>query len=424
MRLLVTSEHRYDRTPDGAVWTTTNHAYPFWARYLAVFEGIRVVARVRDVSEPPLGPHRADGRNVTFISVPFYIGPMQYLLRAWAVRKLVASLIQVDEAVILRVGSSQIANCLEPHLMSSRHPFGVEVIGDPYEVFAPGVIEHPLRPFLRWWFTRRLRSQCGAASGAAYVTQTTLQKRYPCRGYEAGVSDVELDAANTAFATSYSSVELPSRDGAPLKARAGLSGRKCRLISVATLAQDYKGIDVLIGALAICRRRELDIELTVVGDGKYRSVYEQLAARLGIKEFVHFRGHVASGSAVRNELDLSDVFVLASKTEGLPRAIIEAMARGLPCIASAVGGIPELLSAENLVPPGDAQALADKIQSVVKDPNRMARMSADNLKKSEDFRNDVLEARRNAFYTYIKDVTERWVVDQAALQRSESSSSH
>ena len=171
----------------------------------------------------------------------------------------------------------------------------------------------------------------------------------------------------------------------------------------------YKGVDVLIRAVAVCRRRRLDVHLTVVGDGKCRPDLEKLAARLGVSPFVEFRGQVASGVAIRNELDLSDLFVLPSKTEGLPRAIIEAMARALPCIGSAVGGIPELLAAENLVPPGDVQALARKIEEVVSNPGRMAEMSVTNLKRSEEFRSDVLDARRKTFYEYVKEVTAHWI---------------
>src|SRR5690606_2722669 len=115
---------------------------------------------------------------------------------------------------------------------------------------------------------------------------------------------------------------------------------------------------------------------------------------------------LSSGQAVRDELDQADLFVLASRTEGLPRAVIEAMARGLPCIGTSVGGIPELLPTEDLVPPGDADTLARKISEVSRSPERMAAMSRRNLKKAADYRDDVLRQRRNAFYEIVKERTE------------------
>ena len=75
--------------------------------------------------------------------------------------------------------------------------------------------------------------------------------------------------------------------------------------------------------------------------------------------------------------------------------MIEAMARALPCIGSTVGGIPELLPAEDMVPPGDADGLARKISEIVSDSQRMQRMSARNLARAGDFQEDVLRERQD-----------------------------
>ncbi len=124
---------------------------------------------------------------------------------------------------------------------------------------------------------------------------------------------------------------------------------------------------------------------------------------------MHFRGQLASGEPIRDELDRADLFLLPSRQEGLPRAMIEAMARALPCIGSTVGGIPELLPPEDMVPPGDADALARKISEIVSDPQRMQRMSARNLERAGDFQEDVLRERRIEFYRYVRERTENWL---------------
>ncbi len=111
---------------------------------------------------------------------------------------------------------------------------------------------------------------------------------------------------------------------------------------------------------------------------------------------------------MRGELDRADLFVLPSRQEGLPRAMLEAMARGASLHRVHGGGIPELLPAEDLVPPGDAQALAAKIREVVGDPERMARMSARNLAKAEEYRDEALRERRLAFYDHLRKRTEIW----------------
>ena len=114
-------------------------------------------------------------------------------------------------------------------------------------------------------------------------------------------------------------------------------------------------------------------------------------------------GMVPAGEKVRELLDQADLFVLPSKTEGLPRAVLEAMARGLPCVCTSVGGVPEVLSREDLVPPGDAVALARKINDVLTNPERMASMSIRNLKKVKEYCVEILRGKRIDFYSVLKE---------------------
>ena len=349
MVVVVTLEARFDRTPDGKIWTVTMFPYSFWMRYLEVFDGVRAMARVRDVAEPPAGALRADGERVEFHAVPYYVGPWQYAKRAMAVRRAIADGIHSGDAVMLRINST-IACIAERELHRRGHPFAVEVTGDPYDGFAPGALPHPLRPFFRWYFTRATRRQCRRACAAAYVTRSALQARYP--------------AGEGAFATWFSDVVLPE-DGEACKTEPRQSfprGSRMRLIMVGGLERLYKAPDVLIDAVEQCVSGGLDIELTFVGDGECRPGLQRDAIARGLGERIRFLGMLPAGECVRNELDQADLFVLPSRQEGLPRAMIEAMAQGLPCIGSTVGGIPELLQADEMVPPGDVGGASQEDQ--------------------------------------------------------------
>ncbi len=389
MNCAIVLEARFERTPDGAVWTKAPQVA--WEQYLSVFDGVRVVARLIDVEQPSAGAARAGTAGVTFAEIPHYIGPREYLARARQVVRAARSAIGPADAVTMNVPCS-LAAAVEPVLRGGRRPYAVEVVGDPADVFAPGAYPHALRPVLRWWFTRGQRRQCAGAAAVSYVTEKMLQRRYPPGpgAYAVPCSDVQLpDAAFAAGPRTSRPAEIT-------------------LVMVGSLAQIYKAPDVLIDAVALCRREGLPLRLSLVGDGRCRPELEARAAALGIAEHVTFRGQVARGEAVRRELDAADLFVLPSRTEGLPRAMIEAMARALPCIGSTVGGIPELLPAEEMVPPGDAAALARKIRDVATDPERMARMSARNLKKARAYHQAALSARRVAFYRYLRERTEEW----------------
>jgi glycosyltransferase involved in cell wall biosynthesis len=89
--------------------------------------------------------------------------------------------------------------------------------------------------------------------------------------------------------------------------------------------------------------------------------------------------------------------------------LVEAMARGLPCVATSVGGIPELLESGDLVPPNDPDALAAKIRQALDSPERLDSMSVRNLAKAQEFRPELLAQRRTEFYRFLHDITKEWL---------------
>lgn len=403
MKLCVAVEHRFLRTPDGAVWTSSNHSYGDLRRYLDAFDRVRILARVRDVDAVAPGAHRADGEGVEFAALPYYVGFGQFCRRAGAVRRAALRAIGETDAVLLKA-PSPLSCLIEPALHGRRRPFALQVIGDPWATYAKGSTKHPLRPVLRAVLTRLTAAQASHAAAVSYVTREALEKRYPAAdsAFRIAVSDVHLGPE--AFAASPRSVREP--DG-PL-----------RMIAVCALEQPYKGIDVLLRALAICGGRGLDLRLSVVGDGRLRAGLEALAAELGIAGRVEFRGALPSGRKIFEALDGADLFVMPSRTEGLPRAMLEAMARALPCIGSAVGGIPELLEGEDLVEPGDAAALAARIAAVAESRCRREAMSRRSLARSLDFQEHLLRARRREFLEHVRDITALWLKGRGAAAAS------
>jgi glycosyltransferase involved in cell wall biosynthesis len=409
MRLVVTSEFRFSLAPDGSVWTKVCYDYSFWQRYLTVFDSVRIAARVNPDPEIDERYKMVSGPQVDFWRLPFYVGPGQFLRRRDAVRESLLSALKQGDALLCRVGSL-LADELLPTLWKTGRPYGLEVVGDPYEAMGPGAIRHPLRPLFRAWATRSLKRQCSRAVAVAYVTREALQRRYPCPAHSVSISDVgQLDfmAQPKVFTTSYSSVSCDDTDFVS-EARHFGSRQRPRILFVGSFAQMYKGPDVLIRAI---KRLIPEIIPTVVmvGDGKYRAEMEALAGRLGISQHVEFLGELSSGKAVREQLDQATLFVMPSRTEGLPRAMIEAMTRALPCIGSRVGGIPELLHENDLVDAGDVIGLANKIKQVVTSPDRLSEMSKRNLGRANEYRPIVLDERRIQFYRFLRQATERWL---------------
>ncbi len=142
-----------------------------------------------------------------------------------------------------------------------------------------------------------------------------------------------------------------------------------RVISVARL-QEPKDFGSLVVAAALLRRRGIDLRVEIVGEGPDRPEVEAVIAEHDARRYVRLLGHRDDVPAL---LRAADVFVLSTRWEGLPYSILEAMAAGLPVVASAVGGIPELVSdgvTGALVRPQDPSALARALAHLAQLPDR------------------------------------------------------
>jgi glycosyltransferase involved in cell wall biosynthesis len=186
---------------------------------------------------------------------------------------------------------------------------------------------------------------------------------------------------------------------------AKVAPRPARVVTVGSLDHLYKGPDVLIKAAAVCRGEGVDVRLIVAGGGRHQESLRKQAVKLGIGSAVCFRGQL-TGEQVRRELDAADLFVLPSRQEGLPRALLEAMARALPAIGSNVGGIPELLAPGALVAANDVRALASKIRELLASPARLSALSERNLRVAREYEESRLERRRRDFLRQVRAAAE------------------
>ncbi len=179
-------------------------------------------------------------------------------------------------------------------------------------------------------------------------------------------------------------VFLP-RDPAEARRRIGIPGDGPVVAYVGKLVP-RKGVDTLIEAMGILAARDGGApRLVMAGIGGLREPLEQRAVQLGVADRITWLGKVAHDE-VGWVMATGDVFVLPSLSEGLPTVVCEAMACGLPVVATAVDGTPEIvddLATGLLIPPHDADALAAALARVLDDPALRARMGAEALRRSE-----------------------------------------
>ncbi|MBI5211570.1 MAG: glycosyltransferase family 4 protein [Elusimicrobia bacterium] len=191
-----------------------------------------------------------------------------------------------------------------------------------------------------------------------------------------------------------------SRAGGP-SPEAGRAGapRGPYILCVARQAP-YKGLDVLLMAFARFLEKRKGIKLVVVGRDQLAGALPRFCRTLGIEEQVVFTGALPPAS-VRRLIEGCLFFVLPSRRETLGMALLEAMACGKACVASRVGGVPELAADKKhalLVPPGDVEALARAMGLLASDPGERKRLGTSARERSRRFQWGGVAASYAAIY--------------------------
>lgn len=356
-----------------------------WDRYLEHFDNIFVVARVKQNAPINKNAPQTSNPRVHFVELPYYLGPFQYLRNKEEINNIIKSSIKSGPAYICRLPGT-IGKIAVKHLKEKNIPYAVEVVGDPKDSLSYKATHKIIPAILSYYSARELKRCVSDSAAALYVTNETLQKRYPVKSdcFSIGVSDVMIDS------------RLTIQEVKPFPQTGTV-----KIISMGSLEQMYKSPDIVLKAMSILHGKDLDFHLSWLGAGKYKLAMEDLAKELGIIDKVSFVGNV-SKTDVNEYLRSSDIYVQASRTEGLPRALVEAMSFGLPCIGTRVGGIPELLSDDYLMKVDDYEQLATMIIRFIDDPLYVNRAKEQNFIKSKEYNPTDLNNKRNQFFKAVK----------------------
>jgi glycosyltransferase involved in cell wall biosynthesis len=208
-----------------------------------------------------------------------------------------------------------------------------------------------------------------------YVTENFLQSRYPTNGTSANASNVEIETpSSAALQNRLSKIENPG----PLLTF-GLIGNH---------GSKLKGLDIALAALARVAKQLPHFEFKILGQGTPSSQYP----------FAKFYEPLSNPADVLAWLDDIDIYLQPSRHEGLPRALIEAMSRACPALASNAGGTPELLAPEAIHKRGNARQLSIQILQAL-NPEWRKRQAIRNFSTSKNYSRDVLLPRREKFWS-------------------------
>jgi glycosyltransferase involved in cell wall biosynthesis len=159
----------------------------------------------------------------------------------------------------------------------------------------------------------------------------------------------------------------PKRSRDEMRASLGISGDTLLILMVGILRR-VKAHEIAFAALNLVKANFPSVRLVVAGDGPRAEHLRALAAELRLQDYVTFLGF---RDDVPDLLNAADLFLLTSRSEGVPQGITQALGLGLPVVASNVGGVPELIEHRRtglLFPSEDAEAAAEQIRTVLIDP--------------------------------------------------------
>ena len=274
--------------------------------------------------------------------------------------------------------------------------FGQLVVASLPRSSRPGVVytEHSLWDRARLVNRVLLRGSMGRGERLVAVSQAS---------YDALPAPLQLRATTVVHGVDLSRSDSLIGRRAELRARVRaelvVDDDELLFLTVANLRPE-KGYDVLLEAAKVIADRDLPIRIAAVGRGPLSNALHARHAEMGLGHRFQFLGQ---RDDVLRLLAGADAFVLASRHEGLPVALMEATSVGLPVVASRVGGIPQVLEDEVdalLVPPGDPGVLAQAMTRLASDPELRGRLGRRAKLRSSMF--DIAEATRAVGDIYLQ----------------------
>lgn len=378
MKVLLVLEHHFFKDSTGTVWCDRVVDYHFFERYLQSFERVLVCARVENVGENVNHCWNvASGKGVTFVGLPNFYGAFDTLKNYIKLKKIVKRAIECVDCCIIRI-PSPISLVTFGTIYSSGKPVAAEMMMSARRMFDSQSFPYGIINGILHLYTKYI---CFRVDGVSYVTNHILQGEYPTNGFSENYSSINLRECD---------YYIPSWNK---KARL----EEFIIINTGFMDDYRKGQHIVIKTIVELVRQGYNVKCILAGDGIKRKEFEELAKAENVDDRVTFTG-LLDKEQIAYYLKSSHILMLPTQSEGLPRSIIEAMAVGLPCVASDVDGIPELLDEKYLVHDFEVMHYVEKIKIFLDDFEEMKKASAMNYNKALQYSKANLDKKRKAFY--------------------------
>lgn len=390
MKLLYICTYRFCIKGDTA-YTIAAYGNDFWNQYSDVFDEIDVVGEAfKDgVDETQLQP--ITRKDVHVRIVPAMQRPVEFFNNS-KVKKELEPIIRDSDCILIKAICRK-ANLAIKLAKKYNKPYMIGITGDLYRTL------HTSKSLLRRMYApiiyRQSLNAMKDCKYGTYVTQEYLQSVYPISGKMCGFTDTII----------------PYIDEEVLKKRISkirnLSNKSEILLGViGAYHTNNKGHDTIIKVMEKLNDPRISLHILGAGVEEDRERWFEYGRMHNVTNIV-FDKPVSGVENVFKWIDEIDICLLPSRSEGLPRSIIEAISRACPCIASNVCGIPELLNSQWLHNPEDADRLACQIKRMIENPSIMEEAARENFEHSKSYSLEYITKKRNAFFTEFKEYAQQ-----------------
>jgi len=381
-KIIFINDHPFYVDKDQNVFTSGTLTSDVWSRFTDNFGPLTVIGRGIKLQNESHNHKQADAENVIFDLFFEIKGGIDYFkYKKKIVEKLTSYILEADY-IVLRLPSN-IGVIAADICKKYNKKYFVEVVGCAYDsMWFYGNIQGKVLASLT---AARNKNAIRNANAAIYVTENYLQHRYPNPNKQINASNVVIETFDEPVLVKH----LNYLETNNIIKNIGLIGN---------IALPYKGYEVLFHALT---NLKIDFKLQIVGGGDPKWI-KQLIKKFGLENKVILKGRINDRNEIYDFLDNLDLYIQPSLTEGLPRSVIEAMARACPIIASNAGGIPELISKDFIYSVKDSKHLSRLIQYALNDINILKKMSSENFMLSKEYAFDKINNRRYKFLQELK----------------------
>lgn len=389
MKLTIVTDHKFYLF-NGEIYDNYVFDYDFFQTYLSVFEQVEVVARIVNVADLSPNFKKTSGKNLSFVKISPVSGIKWLLFSSFYISEKKEEIFATD-CFCFRI-PSQTSWYINKINKKYKKPFLVECIGDPQDSMMPSKSNFFSNFFykkLGLILSDRMRKIVRNAEMGSYVSFNHLQTKYPLSigSFSESISSIRLDKKYI-----LENQKIGSKD-------------QNRIVQVGTFIPLKNHLD-LIFAIKSLKDVNIIYHVDFIGDGLLREKCEQKIQELGLTDQFKFHGQVTGFENIVAILDANDVFIIPSSNEGMPRSLIEAMARQLVCFGSNVGGIAELLDKQFTFQAGDIMSIVTLLEEYHHNKNhhKYSNSVLLNLEKTKTFTSEILQKKRISLLSKFKKI--------------------